>query len=150
MTPTNDIKPSLSGMIMFSRTGQCLLYSAYVRCGKRLRPYHVENTGSCLITQVKQRRARSVLGWVTAWEHRVPSAFSFSHLASGCRSICCVLLQVGFRLHFCTRTQEAADKTILSLCSQAAVITPYTHASHTTLLWVQCGHVTVFIDHHSL
>jgi hypothetical protein len=24
------------------------------------------------ITEVKQRRARSVLGWVTAWEHRVP------------------------------------------------------------------------------
>jgi hypothetical protein len=28
--------------------------------------------GSRPITEVKQRRARSVLGWVTAWEHRVP------------------------------------------------------------------------------
>ena len=37
-----------------------------------LRPYHVEYTGSRLITEVKQRRARLVLGWVTAWEYRVP------------------------------------------------------------------------------
>ena len=37
----------------------------------RLRPYHVENTGSRPITEVKQRRARLVLGWVTAWEYRV-------------------------------------------------------------------------------
>ena len=36
-----------------------------------LRPYHVEYTGSRLITEVKQRRARLVLGWVTAWESRV-------------------------------------------------------------------------------
>ena len=36
-----------------------------------LRPYHVEHTGSRPITEVKQRRARSVLGWVTAWEYRV-------------------------------------------------------------------------------
>jgi hypothetical protein len=28
--------------------------------------------GSRPITEVKQRRGRSVLGWVTAWEHRVP------------------------------------------------------------------------------
>ena len=46
----------------------------YKRCSvavKCLRPYHVENTGSRPITEVKQRRARSVLGWVTAWEYRV-------------------------------------------------------------------------------
>ena len=42
-----------------------------VRLGKCLRPYHVENTGSRPITEVKQRRARLVLGWVTAWEYRV-------------------------------------------------------------------------------
>ena len=36
--------------------------SAYLR----LRPYHMENTGSRLITEVKPCRARSVLGWVTA------------------------------------------------------------------------------------
>ena len=36
-----------------------------------LRPYHAENTGSRPITEVKQRRARLVLGWVTAWEYRV-------------------------------------------------------------------------------
>ena len=38
---------------------------------RRLRPYHVESTGSRPITEVKQRRARLVLGWVTAWEYRV-------------------------------------------------------------------------------
>ena len=37
-----------------------------------LRPYHVEHTRSRLITEVKQRRARIVLGWGTAWEHLVP------------------------------------------------------------------------------
>ena len=36
-----------------------------------LRPYHVENTPSRPIWQVKQRRARLVLGSETAWEHRV-------------------------------------------------------------------------------
>ncbi|KAH3719613.1 hypothetical protein DPMN_062464 [Dreissena polymorpha] len=35
-------------------------------------PYHVERTGSRPTTAVKQRRARPVLGWVTAWEYRVP------------------------------------------------------------------------------
>ena len=34
-------------------------------------PYHAENTGSRPITEVKQRRAWSVLGWVTAWEYQV-------------------------------------------------------------------------------
>ena len=42
----------------------------------RWRPYHVECTGSLLTSEVKQRRARSVLGWGTAWEDlRVLSAF---------------------------------------------------------------------------
>ena len=48
----------------------------------RQRPYHVESTGSRPITEVKQRRARLVPGWVTAWEHRVLLAtfFLFSFL----------------------------------------------------------------------
>ena len=42
----------------------------------RRRPYCVECTGSLLTSEVKQRRARSVLGWGTAWEDlRVLSAF---------------------------------------------------------------------------
>ena len=41
-------------------------------CDNRLRPHYVEYTGSRPITEVKQRRARSVLGWETAWEYRVP------------------------------------------------------------------------------
>ena len=42
------------------------------------RPYHAEYTSSRPITEVKQRRAQSVLGWVTAWEHWVLLAFLFS------------------------------------------------------------------------
>ena len=38
---------------------------------KCLRPYHVETTSSRPITEVKQRRAASVLGWVTTWEYAV-------------------------------------------------------------------------------
>ena len=41
----------------------------------RLRPYHVENTPSRPIWQVKQRWARLVLGSETAWESRVWKAF---------------------------------------------------------------------------
>ena len=44
----------------------------------RQRPYHVESTSSRPITEVKQRWARLVLGWVTAWEPRVPLAFFFA------------------------------------------------------------------------
>ena len=44
----------------------------------RQRPYHVESTGSRPITEVKQRRARLVLGWVTAWEPRVLLASHFA------------------------------------------------------------------------
>lgn len=38
---------------------------------QRPRPYHVGNTGSRPITEVKQRWARLVLAWVTGWEYRV-------------------------------------------------------------------------------
>ena len=43
----------------------------------RQRPYHIEHTGSRLITAVKQRWAWLVLGWVTAWEHHVLLVFFF-------------------------------------------------------------------------
>ena len=39
--------------------------------GPCLRPYHVEHTSSRPITEVKQHRAKLVLGWVTAWEYLV-------------------------------------------------------------------------------
>ena len=43
----------------------------------RRRPYRVECTGSLSTSEVKQHRARLVLGWGTAWEDlRVLSAFS--------------------------------------------------------------------------
>ena len=61
-------------------------YSNVLRCDLYLedkvsscqRPNHVENTGSRLITAVKQLWARSVLGWVTAWENHVLLVFFFS------------------------------------------------------------------------
>ena len=46
------------------------------------RPYHAEYTSSRPITEVKQRRAQSVLGWVTAWEHWVLLALLFLLLAN--------------------------------------------------------------------
>ena len=54
--------------------GRCMLRSiAY-----RRRPYRVECTGSLSTSEVKQRRARLVLGWGTAWEDPwVLSAFDF-------------------------------------------------------------------------
>ena len=55
--PTNDARASLVG-------------------NGRRRPYRVECTGSLLTSEVKRRRARSVLGWGTAREDlRVLSAF---------------------------------------------------------------------------
>ena len=42
-----------------------------------LRPYHVENTSSRPITEVKQHRAALVLGWVTAWEYAVLYTFLY-------------------------------------------------------------------------
>ncbi len=51
--------------------------SLRVECtGVCRRQYRVEYTGSLPTSEVKRRRARSVLGWGTAWEHlRVLSAF---------------------------------------------------------------------------
>ena len=43
----------------------------------RQRPYHVEHTSSRPITEVKQRWARLVLGWETAWEPLVLLSFFF-------------------------------------------------------------------------
>ena len=48
------------------------------KLNNRQRPYHVGTTGSRSITKVKLRRARLVLGWVTAWEHRVLLVSFFS------------------------------------------------------------------------
>ena len=57
---------------------RCALYyvkplSKYTKFDRlaRQRPHHVESTSFRPITEVKQRWAQLVLGWVTAWEHRV-------------------------------------------------------------------------------
>ena len=47
-----------------------------------LRPYHVGNTGSRPITEVKQRWARLVLAWVTGWEYWVLPAFASKELVT--------------------------------------------------------------------
>ena len=52
----------------------------------RQRPHHVENTGSRLITAVKQRRAWLVLGWETAWEPQV--LLSSYLLPNNCTALC--------------------------------------------------------------
>ena len=41
----------------------------------RQRSHRADNTGSRLITEVKWRRALSVLGWETAWEHQMLLTF---------------------------------------------------------------------------
>ena len=46
----------------------------------RQRPYHAENTASRPISEVKQRWVWLVLGWETAWEHRMLLAFRFFFL----------------------------------------------------------------------
>ena len=54
--------------------GSCILRN--IDCLRR--PYRVECTGSLSTSEVKQRRARLVLGWGTAWEDPwVLSAFVF-------------------------------------------------------------------------
>ena len=62
--------PAIRSLVSITRKIITLL-SNEVNEGLRLRPYHVEYTSSRPITEVKQRRARLVLGWVTAWEYRV-------------------------------------------------------------------------------
>ena len=52
----------------------------------RERSYHVENTSSRPITEVKQRRAWLVLGWVTAWEHHVMLTFFLFFIIVSLRS----------------------------------------------------------------
>lgn len=73
----------------------------------RQRPHHAEKTGSRPITEVKQRRARLVLGWVTAWEHRVslpPNSFAICHYLSYlwcadkvCMYVCIIIIYWEFR-----------------------------------------------------
>ena len=48
-----------------------------------LRPYHAECSRSRSISEDKLRRARLVLRWVTAWEHRVLQAFYFTYTGVG-------------------------------------------------------------------
>ena len=57
---------SLRLLLLFFEHKEGILYAF---C--RLRPYHAEYTSSRPITEVKQRRACPVLGWVTAWEQQV-------------------------------------------------------------------------------
>ena len=47
------------------------IFRVYPKCIFYLRSYHAESTGSRPITAVKQRRAWTVLRWVTASEHQV-------------------------------------------------------------------------------
>ena len=55
--------------------GRSVVVTSFLHCVLWQRPYHAEITGSRPITEVKQHRARLVLGWVTAWEPRVLLSF---------------------------------------------------------------------------
>ena len=59
----------IKGFSCFSKT--LLKQNGKELLNQCLRPYHVENTGSRPITEVKPGRAGLVLGWVTAWEYPV-------------------------------------------------------------------------------
>ncbi|UYV74064.1 hypothetical protein LAZ67_11002019 [Cordylochernes scorpioides] len=67
LVPKISLAPSDTNLPFILKRRQFPLRQKYYG----LRPYHVENTGSRPITEVKQRRARSVLGRVTTWEHQV-------------------------------------------------------------------------------
>ena len=61
----------MTGLGLVGLVSFWIIFKHVIVISQRLRPYHVESTGSRPITEVKQRRARLVLGWVTAWEYRV-------------------------------------------------------------------------------
>ena len=65
---------ALTPVIQFCQN-QTHIESAELTINYRVRPYVFENISSRPITEVKQRRARLVLGWVTAWEYRVSYTF---------------------------------------------------------------------------
>ena len=73
---------SFSNTLMFHNLTIKEVFLERDKLNNRQRPYHVGTTGSRSITKVKLRRARLVLGWVTAWEHRVllVSFFLSSHV----------------------------------------------------------------------
>ena len=50
------------------------MISKFYQCQSH-RPYHLEHTASRPLSEVKQGRARLVLGWETAWENWVSMAF---------------------------------------------------------------------------
>ena len=80
----------------------------------RRRPYRVECTGSLLTSEVKRHRARSVLGWGTAWEDlRVLSAFTR-------RRACCEVAAIDARPRALRRRIEQMRQRSQSLrrCSQ--------------------------------
>ena len=71
----------------------------------RLRPYHVENSRSRPIPEFKQRLARSVFGWVTAWEYLVLKTslllLSFFFILLLCMLNACLNVCVGLHeMHF--------------------------------------------------
>lgn len=96
---------------------------------RRQRPYHAENTSSRPITEVKQHRARLVLGWVTAWEHRVSLSFSL----------------VGYRLFTGTNCFLELDTHVLNVMMWAARARPDTTMHQ--LSWPgPCNHRSISVE----
>ena len=71
------------------------LYKEQISLLSRQRPYHVENTGSRPITEVKQRRAWLVLAWVTGWEYHVPKPFVFCFKTAKKGEFCLIFAKKG-------------------------------------------------------
>ena len=75
------------------------------------RPYNVESTGSHPNTEVKQRRAWLVLGWVTAWEHQVLLTFKIEEVDH--------YIYLGQRISMETASKEQEIKRRITLGWQA-------------------------------
>uniref|UniRef100_A0A3B3YWC9 Uncharacterized protein n=1 Tax=Poecilia mexicana TaxID=48701 RepID=A0A3B3YWC9_9TELE len=69
----------------------------------RLRPYHPEHARSRLISEAKQGRAWSVLGWETAWEYQVGHANS-------------VWTVMTYRIYYIPNTDSIINKLVSFTC----------------------------------
>ena len=83
--------------------------------GIRWRPYRVECTGSLSTSEVKQRRARLVLGWGTAWEDlRVLSAFRKILCRSCLAAPSPTRPQLSFQASGCLRLRDEPTRDVFS------------------------------------
>ena len=85
-----QVRSSCSAAGLKPRTDGETYLNADRSTAHRQRPYHVECTASRPISEVKQRRVWLVLGWETAWEHRMLLAFLFYQIKIVWAEICVI------------------------------------------------------------